>query len=118
MGDRDADLARRERPAQRARCIALDDEQVGRIERQQPFQCRPDQIRMDDRVGLTRTAKRRGGEAIQTMVAKFETRMLTGDEQNWRLAESGEGLGNRTELDGLGTRSYHERDAILAQLSP
>lgn len=52
------------------------------------------------------------------MVAKLEPRMLPGDEQNWRLAEGGKGMGNRTELDGLGTRSYDERDAILAQLSP
>jgi hypothetical protein len=52
------------------------------------------------------------------MVAKLETRMLAGDEQVRRLAKGGEGMSNRTELDGFGTRSYDERNAILAQLSP
>jgi hypothetical protein len=44
--------------------------------------------------------------------------MLAGDKQVRWLAKSGEGMSNRTELDGLGTRSYDERDTILAQLSP
>jgi hypothetical protein len=44
--------------------------------------------------------------------------MLACDEQMRRLAKSGEGMGDRTELDGLGTRSDNERNAILAQLSP
>ena len=39
-------------------------------------------------------------------------------EQMWRLAKSGETIGNRTEFDGFRTRSYDERNAILAQLSP
>ena len=52
------------------------------------------------------------------MVAKLQAGMLAGDEQMRRLAESGEGTSNWTELDGLGTRSYNERDTILAQLSP
>jgi len=60
----------------------------------------------------------RGCEAFQAMVAKLQAGMLAGDEQMRRLAESGEGTSNWTELDGLGTRSYNERDTILAQLSP
>ena len=52
------------------------------------------------------------------MVAKLEPRMLAGDEQMRRLAEGGKRMGNRTEFDGFGTRSYNERDTILAQLSP
>ena len=52
------------------------------------------------------------------MIAKLQARMLASDEQVRWLAEGGEGMGNRTELDGFGTRSYDERNAILAQLSP
>jgi hypothetical protein len=44
--------------------------------------------------------------------------MLAGDEQVRRLAEGGEGMGYRTELDGFRTRSYNERNTTLAQLSP
>jgi hypothetical protein len=44
--------------------------------------------------------------------------MLAGDEQVRRLAESGKGMGDWTELDGFGTRSDNERNTILAQLSP
>jgi hypothetical protein len=52
------------------------------------------------------------------MVAELQARVLAGDEQVRRLAEGGESMSNWTELDGLGTRSYDERDTILAQLSP
>ena len=44
--------------------------------------------------------------------------MLAGDEQPRRLAKGGERMGNWTELDGFGTRSNYERNAILAQLPP
>jgi len=73
---------------------------------------------MDHRVGLTRAVERGGGKAFKPMVAKFEARVLTGYKQVRRLAESGEGMGNSTELNGFGTRSYDKRNAILAQLSP
>ena len=73
---------------------------------------------MEHRVGLARAVERRGGEALQAMIAKLEPGMLAGDEQVRRLAEGGERVGNRAELDGFGTRSDDERDAILAQLSP
>jgi hypothetical protein len=52
------------------------------------------------------------------MIGELESRVLAGDEKARRLAERGEGMGNRTELDGFRARSYNERDTILAQLSP
>jgi hypothetical protein len=52
------------------------------------------------------------------MVTKLQAGVLPGDEQVRRLAKSGEGMGNGTELDGFRTRSYDERNAILAQLPP
>jgi hypothetical protein len=73
---------------------------------------------MDHRVWLARTIEGRGGEPLQAMVAELQARMLAGDEQMRRLAKGGKSVGNWTELDGLGTRSYDERDTILAQLSP
>lgn len=73
---------------------------------------------MDHWVGLARTVEGRGGEPLQAMVAELQARVLAGDEQVRQLAEGGESMSNWTELDGLGTRSYDERDTILAQLSP
>jgi hypothetical protein len=73
---------------------------------------------MDHWVWLARTVEGRGGEPLQAMVAKFQSRMLAGDEQVRRLAESGESMGNRAEFDGLRTRSDNERNAVLAQLPP
>jgi hypothetical protein len=73
---------------------------------------------MDHRVRLARAVERRCGKAVQAMIAKLKPWMLAGDEQVGRLAESGEGMGNRAELDGFGTRSYNERNTILAQLPP
>jgi 3-methyladenine DNA glycosylase AlkC len=52
------------------------------------------------------------------MIAKLEARVLAGNEQVRRLAESGEGMSDGTELDGLRARSYDERNTILAQLPP
>jgi len=73
---------------------------------------------MDHRIGLARAIERRSGKPLQSMIAKLEPRMLAGDEQMRWLAEGGEGMSNRAELDGFGTRSYDERDTILAQLPP
>lgn len=62
--------------------------------------------------------KRCRGKASKAMVGEFEPGMLTGDEQVRWLVEGGEGMGNRAELDGFGTRSNNERNTGLAQLSP
>jgi hypothetical protein len=69
-------------------------------------------------VGLPGAVERHCLEVLQAMIAKLETWMLAGHEQAGLLAEGGERMGNRAELDGLGTRSDNERNAILAQLSP
>jgi len=73
---------------------------------------------MNHRVGLPRTVKQRGIEAIQPMIGELQADVLASDEQVRRLAKGGEGAGDWTELDGLRARSYNERDTILAQLSP
>jgi hypothetical protein len=52
------------------------------------------------------------------MVAKLQARVLARNEQMRRLAKGGESMSNWTEFDGLGTRSYDERDTILAQFTP
>ena len=59
-----------------------------------------------------------GCKSSQPMVGEFKARMLASDDKSRRLAEVGERMGNRAELDGFGTRSDNERDTILAQLSP
>lgn len=73
---------------------------------------------MEHRVRLAGAIERGCGEALQAMVAELQPGVLAGDEQMRRLAESGEGVGNRAELDGFRARSYNERNTILAQLSP
>ena len=70
------------------------------------------------RIGLPRAAEGGGLETLQAMIAQLQPRMLTGDEQVGRLAEGGECMGNRAELDGFRARSNNERNAILAQLTP
>ena len=62
--------------------------------------------------------QRRRGETIEAMICQFQPWMLAGDEQPRCLAESGKGMGNRTQLDGFRTRSDDERDTRLAQLPP
>ena len=82
MGQRDARLARRQRAAERARRVALDDEQIGRVHRQQPLERRPDQVGMEHRVGLTRAAERnRLRKPSQAMIGQLKARMLAGNEQ-------------------------------------
>jgi hypothetical protein len=73
---------------------------------------------MDHRIRLAGAVERGGGKSFQPMVAQLEPGMLAGDEQMRRLAESGEGMSDGTELDGLRARSYDERNTILAQLPP
>jgi hypothetical protein len=73
---------------------------------------------MNHRVGLPRTIERCEIEPVKPMIGELQPNMLPGDEQLWRLAEGGEGAGDRTELDGLRARSYNERDTILTQLPP
>ena len=52
------------------------------------------------------------------MVAKLQPWMLAADIEVRRLAEGGEGMGDRAELDGFRARSDDERDTILTQLPP
>jgi len=73
---------------------------------------------MDHWIALARTIERGGGKTLQAMVAQFEPRVLARNVQVRRFAEGGEGMSDRTEFDGFGTRSYDERNAILAQLTP
>jgi hypothetical protein len=50
---------------------------------------------MENRIWLPWAAKLRGGEAVKAMVAQFQPRMLTGNEQLRRLAKVGKGVGDR-----------------------
>ena len=108
----------RQRAAKRTRRIALDQQQVARVERQQASQRRADQVGVDHWVGLTRTIQGCGFKPVQSMVTKFQAGMLPGDEQMRRLIESGKGMGDWTELDRFRARSDNERNTVLAQLSP
>lgn len=52
------------------------------------------------------------------MIGKLEARVLTGYEKSGRLAEVGEGMSDRAQLDGFRTSPDNKRDTILAQLTP
>lgn len=47
-------------------------------------------------VGLTGAAQRRGGKALQLVIAQLQSWMLAGDEQSRRLAKGSERMRNRT----------------------
>ena len=66
---------------------------------------------MQHRVGLAGTIEWRGGETLQPMVAKLQPGVLAGDIEVRRLAEIGQRMGNRTELDRFRTRSDNERNS-------
>ena len=62
--------------------------------------------------------EKRRVKPIQSMIAELQAGVLAGDIESRCLAEGSEGVGNRAQFDGFGTRSYNERNTILAQLSP
>ena len=66
---------------------------------------------MQHRVGLAGTIERRCGETLQPMIAKLQPGVLAGDIEMRRLAEIGQRMGNRTELDRFRTRSDNERNS-------
>ena len=65
---------------------------------------------MQHRVGLAGAVEWSRRESFKTMVGQLQAGVLAGDEQPRGLAKGGQGLGNRTELDGFGTRSNNQRD--------
>ena len=73
---------------------------------------------MKHRVGLAGTMERNGVETLKAMIGKLKSRMLAGDQQDGFLAECGEGMGNRAQLDGFRSRADNKRNTILAQPSP
>jgi len=89
MSQRHTGLTRGKRAAQRAGRIALDDQQIGWVDWQQPPQGRADQLGMKHRVGLARTIQRRRIEAAQPMIAQFQLSVLPRDEQMRCLTEIG-----------------------------
>ena len=74
MGQRDADFARGQRAAKGARRVALDDQQVGRIERQQPAQRGADQFGVEHRIGLAGAAERSGWKPVEAMIGQLQAR--------------------------------------------
>jgi hypothetical protein len=62
-------------------------------------------------IGLARAIERRGGEPFHAMITELEPGVLAGDKQPRPLAEGGERMGNRAELDRFRARSNNERNS-------
>ena len=65
---------------------------------------------MQHGVGKAGAGQRDGLEAFEAMRDKLEPRVLAGDIEARPLTKRGEGMGDRTELDGFRARPDDERD--------
>jgi hypothetical protein len=115
MGERDSRLRRRQRSAERARRVPLDNGQgdAGQM-RQRGAR---DFADMMVRIGTARTVEKSGVEAAETEVGRID-RMLAGQEQGRRETEASERFSDGCELYGFGARADDQRDFSAAQLPP
>ena len=80
VGERDHGRGGGARRAERARRIALDDQQIGTIGEERP-QCRCNLFDMRVRVGFTRTIEGDRAIARESMLRRIERRVLAGENQ-------------------------------------
>jgi len=117
MGDGHASPESGQRPAQRARCIPLDNQQVrGVNERfEQRFADRAD---VAVRIRGARAIETRDGIAIKSEIGRIEVGMLSGQDEGGLEAEPGKAGGDRRELDRFGPRADDQPDIRATQISP
>jgi hypothetical protein len=103
--------------APRARCIALDHDQVGgpRNARQERGGDRAD---MPMRVLLSRTAEPLRRQFAKAEVARIEVAMLARPDQARRNPPLGERMSNRCDFDGFRPGADHQPDFDAIQPSP
>ncbi len=98
VGERDRGCQRAARAAERARRIALDDQQVGRL-REQRSKRGFDFAHVRVGILLAGTAELERGINVQAMVARIERSMLPGEDERGRQPALGERAGDGGEFD-------------------
>jgi hypothetical protein len=115
--DGNAGAEARKRGAKRARRIALDHQQVGRVCKQRRKR-RGHRLDVAVRVLLAGAAERDAGKAAEPELGGIEQRMLSGEDQDRREASRGQRAGYRRELDGFRPGADDQPNVSAVQPSP
>ena len=117
MGERNRGRERGAGTAERARRVALDDQQVGRGREQRSKRgFDPGDMRVG--VLLAGAIEMQRGIYVQPMVARIEPSMLAGEDQRGRQPALGERMCEGGELDGFGPGADDQPDVRGLQPSP
>ena len=104
--------------AERARRVALDEQQVGRVEIEVRAELARDGEGVGERVLLPRAMKLDRRQAGEAMVGGAQPGMLAGEDVARGLARRRQGMSEWRKLDRFGTSADDERNKITAQRSP
>ena len=109
---------RRARRTERARRVALDEQQVGRVEIEVRAELARDGEGVGERILEPRAMKLDRRQAGEAMVGGAQTGMLTGEDEARDHSRRRQGMGEWCKLDRFGTSTDDERNKITAQRSP
>ena len=117
MRDRDASGKTAQCRAERARRVALDDQQM-RSRYEQVANGRRDLADVDVRILLSGKPEIDQREPAQAEIRRLQRFMLSGDDQARPKPARGERVGDRREFDGFGPGADHQPDVGDTQTSP
>jgi len=103
VGERDGFSGRGARSAERARRIALHDDEFRFGTRQHRCECLADHPHVRVRIGFSDTIEADDRETVQPVIRRVQLWMLPGENQRWSEAALVERCGDRRKLDGFGT---------------
>lgn len=118
MGEWQGVAARGAGPAERARRIALDDDEAGRVATPVAIERAGDVVDMVERIAATGATEGSGREAAKTVIGEVEPWVLAGQHQPHLDPPRVERCRDGRELDGFRPGPNDETDTIGAQLSP
>lgn len=110
MGERDCGELGRERAAQRARGVALDDDEFGWRGSKDLEDRLADRADMRMRVILPGAGEAQGCIAAEPVIGRIEQRVLAGKDQQRRNTAGIERADDRGELDCFGTGADDDND--------
>ena len=106
-----------DRPAERARRVALDDQQIRPLLKR--LQKRAgDVLDVPVRIGRARAMELRRVAVAKTVIGGIEAGMLPGDNQRGLQVEAGERAGDGRQLDRFGPGADDQPDIRATQISP
>ena len=117
MGEPGARSERRLRPAERARGVALDDQQVGTVTQQRGHR-RRDPVDMIVGVALSRAVEVDRRKSVEAVLDGIEGRVLAGQDQTWLETTRREGVHDGGKFDRFGPRADDQPDICRTQPSP